>query len=73
MSEKLHAVVCTAVSILNVSVDMARSEEGRQVRDILRQALIDYADDFMDQPVTEQERKLIARKHRLAKRIRRRP
>lgn len=42
--EALHAAVCQAVAILNVSPDMARSRNGRDTHNILRQALIDYAD-----------------------------
>lgn len=62
--EALHMAVCNAVQIMNMSPDIARSADGRKARDILRQALIDYADAFMDQPVTEKERETIARKHR---------
>jgi hypothetical protein len=64
MSDNLHAAVCNAVAIMNTSIDIARSPEGRKARDILRQALIDYAEEYMDQSVTEQEREQIARKHR---------
>lgn len=73
MNENLHAAVCNAVAIMNTSIDIARSPEGRKARDILRQALIDYADEYMDQPVSEQERELVARRHRNIKRIQRRP
>lgn len=72
-SERLHAAVCQAVAIMNMSLDIARSPDGREARDILRQALIDYANDFMDQPVTEKERELIARRHRTVNRVARKP
>ena len=62
--QDLHIAVCNAVQIMNMSVDIARSEDGRRARDILRQALIDYADEFMEQPTTAKEREVIARKHR---------
>lgn len=43
-TEALHAAVCQAVSIMNQSFDIAASKDGRKANDILRQALIDYAD-----------------------------
>jgi hypothetical protein len=62
--EELHMAVCNAVHIMNMSPDIAQSSDGRKARDILRQALIDYADAFMAAPVTDHEREAIARKHR---------
>lgn len=62
--DKLHAAVCQAVAILNTSPEIARIAAGRDVREILRHALVEYADNFMDQPVTDHERESIARKHR---------
>lgn len=50
--DKFHAAVCRAVSIASTSIDFARSPDGRKVRDILREALIDYADM---QPVAAQQ------------------
>lgn len=44
-AERLHADVCEAVSILNTAPDLVRIREGRQVSELLRQALIDYADE----------------------------
>lgn len=64
LCENLHAAVCSAVAIMNTSMDIARSPEGRNARDILRQALINYADGYMDATVAEKERESIARKHR---------
>lgn len=64
LAAMLHTAVCQAVAQLNVSVDALRSSEVRPVRDLLRQALIDYADAFMDQPAPERERAAIAGKHR---------
>jgi hypothetical protein len=40
----LHIAICRAVSITNMAPELVRLAEGRQIRDILRQALIDYAD-----------------------------
>lgn len=42
--DALHNAVCNAVSIMNQSMDIARSADGRKAKDVLRQALIDYAD-----------------------------
>ena len=59
----LHAAVCQAVALLNVAPEVARCAEGREARDVLRQALASYADAYMDEPATEQERAAVARKH----------
>lgn len=53
--DDLHAAVCRAVALLNVSLEVAGCADGREARDILRQALVDYADAYMDQPVTAEE------------------
>lgn len=65
-SDSLHAAVCRAVTLLNCAPEVARYAEGREARDILRQALIDYADSYMDEPATEAERNKIAKKHQRA-------
>ena len=62
-TDNLHAAVCNAVVILNAAPELQRYKEGRDVRDILRQALIDYADSFMDAPVTPGELRAVDRKH----------
>lgn len=62
--EILHTAICQAVNILNLAPELAAHESGRDVRAILRKALVDYADAFMDQPVTESERGIVAAKHR---------
>lgn len=56
----LHAAVCKAVEILNIAPEVARTSEGREVRDILRAALNEY---FMDSPPEPGEREAIHRKH----------
>lgn len=61
--ERLHLAVCAAVAILNNSFDAARSAEVQRARNILRQALVDYADAFMGQPATEAETSRVKRKH----------
>jgi len=66
ITEDIHAAVCQAVALLNIAPEVARCAEGRQARDILRQALATYADAYMDEPVTPEEFKAIARKHRRA-------
>lgn len=43
--EALHVAVCQAVALLNRAPEVARCTEGREARDILRQALSDYADE----------------------------
>lgn len=40
----LHDAICQAVSIMNMSFDVAKSADSRKAKDILRQALVDYAD-----------------------------
>ncbi len=52
-TEALHAAVCQAVSIMNQSFDIAASKDGRKANDILRQALIDYADSQVAAPAGE--------------------
>lgn len=52
----LHVAVCQAVGLMNGALVFAQSEEGQQVRNILREALTEYANAYMDQPVTEAER-----------------
>ncbi len=61
---KLHTAVCRAVEILNTSPDVIATTTGRQVRDLLRIALADYADAEMDRPAQERDRANIAAKHR---------
>jgi hypothetical protein len=61
---KLHDAICQAVSIMNMSIEIARSKDGRQAKDILRQALVDYADDFMEQPTSESEQLAMRRLHK---------
>jgi hypothetical protein len=46
-AEKLHFAICEAVSISNRSMDMARSEDGRAISDILRRVLIEVADEAL--------------------------
>ena len=62
-SEALHVAVCQAVALLNRAPEVARCAEGREARDLLRQALVDYADSYMDEPATERERAAVAHKH----------
>lgn len=63
-TQKLHAAVCQAVALLNRAPEVARCAEGREAHTILRQALADYADAYMDQPAPEAEREAVACKHR---------
>jgi hypothetical protein len=63
MSEPLHAAVCQAVALLNVTPEIARIPGAREAHTILRQALADYADAFMEQPATPKEREAIRRRH----------
>lgn len=65
-SEKLHAAVCQAVALLNRAPEVARCAEGREAHTLLRQALVDYAEAYMDEPAPEHERAAVARKHRKA-------
>jgi hypothetical protein len=62
-SEALHAAVCQAVALLNRAPEVARCAEGREAHTLLRQALADYADAYMDQPAPEREREAVRRRH----------
>ena len=63
LGELLHVAVCQAVALMNRSPGVASCIDGREAREILRNALVAYADAYMDQPVTEAERNKVARKH----------
>jgi len=41
--EELHSAICQAVALLNISPECARGVESREAHNILREALIDYA------------------------------
>jgi len=41
--DSLHTAVCQAVTLLNRSPGAASCFDGREARDLLRQALVDYA------------------------------
>lgn len=68
-AEALHAAVCQAVALLNRAPEVARCAEGREARDLLRQALVAYADAYMDEPATERERASVAAKHQRKPRV----
>lgn len=63
-TENLHAAVCDAVALLNCCPEIGRLAFARDAHTILRQALVDYADAYMDQQATDTERDAVARKHR---------
>ena len=63
LGELLHVAICQAVALMNRSPGVASCIDGREAREILRNALVAYADAYMDQPVTEVERNKVARKH----------
>lgn len=69
--EALHVAVCQAVALLNRAPEVARCAEGREARDLLRQALADYADAYMDEPAPESERVAVAGKHQQPSRSKR--
>ena len=69
VSEALHVAVCQAVALLNRAPEVARCAEGREARDLLRQALVAYADAYMDEPVAERERATVAAKHQRKPRV----
>jgi len=62
--ERLHAAICSAVEILNTAPSVIATREGRQIRDLLRQALADHADEFMDKQTWERERAFIMKRRR---------
>jgi len=57
------------VTLLNRAPEVARCAEGREARDLLRQALVAYADAYMDEPATERERASVAAKHQRKPRV----
>ena len=67
--KKLHEAVCQAVALLNRAPELERSTEGREAHNMLRQALVDVADAYMDAPVTESERAAVAAKHQRKPRV----
>lgn len=44
LEEMLHIAICKAVALLNTSPEVAMCSEGREANNILKKALIDYAD-----------------------------
>jgi len=69
--KKLHEAACQAVALLNRSPEVARCTEGREAHNLLRQALVDVADAYMDAPVSEREREraAVAAKHQRKPRV----
>lgn len=49
--DSLHTAVCKAVGLLNMSPECAQGAKSREAHNILRQALIDYADRGPWQPM----------------------
>ncbi len=43
----LHEAICEAVELLFLAPEVHKCKEGRQAYDVLRQALVTYADDCM--------------------------
>lgn len=68
-TQALHAAVCNAVAMLNCCPEAARLADVRRAHDMLRQALVDFADAYMDEPVTERERTAVAAKHQRKPRV----
>ncbi|MBK9363020.1 MAG: hypothetical protein IPM99_18900 [Rubrivivax sp.] len=68
-TQELHAAVCNAVAMLNCCPEAARLTDVRRAHDTLRQALVDFADAYMDEPVTESERAAVAAKHQRKPRV----
>ena len=67
-AEALHAAVCQAVLLLNCCPEIGRLAFARDAHELLREALVQYADAYMDAPVTESERAAVARKHQRTRR-----
>ena len=71
-AESLYVAVCQAVTLLNCAPEVARCAEGREARDLLRQALVEYANTYyMDEPAPEHERAAVAAKHQRPPRVKR--
>ena len=51
--KKLHEAVCQAVELLNRAPEVSRCAEWREAHNLLRQALVDVADAYMDAPMSE--------------------
>lgn len=47
LEDNLHTAMCQAVALLNVTPEIARSETGRRAHDILREALVKHADEYI--------------------------
>lgn len=62
-AEALHASVCQAVALLNRAPEVARCAEAREAHTLLREALVAYADAYMNEPAPESERAAVSKKH----------
>ncbi len=69
VAEALHVAVCDAVSLLNCCPEIGRLAFARDAHTILREALVAYADAYMDAPVSERERAAVAAKHQREPRV----
>ena len=54
-TQDLHAAVCNAVALLNCCPDAARLADVKRAHDTLRQALVDFADAYIDETPTDRE------------------
>ena len=68
-AEALHAAVCQAVALLNCCPEIGRLAFARDAHDMLRQALMAYADAYMDEPVSERERAAVSARHQRKPRV----
>lgn len=68
-AEALHAAVCQAVALLNRAPEVARCAEGREAHSLLRQALVDYADAYMDELAPKHEHAAVAAKYQRKPRV----
>lgn len=59
------------MSLLNCCPEIGRLAFARDAHAMLRQALVDYADAYMNEPVTESERTAVAAKHQRPPRVKR--
>ncbi len=63
ITDHMKVSICQAVALLYASEEVSVCPKGREARDILRKALSDYADYYMDQAVDDKDRAKVAIKH----------
>lgn len=55
LEKLMHIAVCQAVALMNCSTTVPVCQYSRQAHEILRKSLADYADAYMNQPVSDEQ------------------